>query len=235
MLSSLFLSSALALLAAADQTVTVGQNGLKFNPESITAAVGEKITFQFYPNNHSVVAAAFDSPCTPRTGANALFSGFSFATASGQSPSTFVYTVASTNATWLYCSQGRHCQSGMVAVINPPTSGNRTLAAFRSAAALAPNNVSPSVGVTGGSINGTSTTGTTNGTSTSTTGSTSSTSTAGGSSTSTSSSAGSTGTSSSSSNSTSSPTPKANAASTTAIYGVQGVLGLLLAGFAYFM
>jgi hypothetical protein len=42
---------------------------------------------------------------------------------------------------FFYCSQGRHCQQGFVGVINPTP--ERSLAAYRAAAANAPRNLSP--------------------------------------------------------------------------------------------
>jgi plastocyanin len=55
-------------------TVSVGQNGLTFTPDTIHANVGEQITFQFFPKNHSVVQADFNNPCNPSGGG--IFSGF---------------------------------------------------------------------------------------------------------------------------------------------------------------
>lgn len=68
---------------------------------------------------------------------------------------TYTVPVRDTNPVWFYCPQARHCQSGMVGAINPPSSG-QTLDMFRAAAAQAPNNVSPSSGTSssGGQIGG---------------------------------------------------------------------------------
>lgn len=54
--------------------VAVGQNGLTFTPDTLTAAVGDTVTFHFYPINHSVVQSSFEKPCTPIN--NGIFSGF---------------------------------------------------------------------------------------------------------------------------------------------------------------
>lgn len=59
---------------SAIQTVSVGQNGLTFTPDTIHAKIGEQITFQFFPKNHSVVQADFNNPCNPSAGG--IFSGF---------------------------------------------------------------------------------------------------------------------------------------------------------------
>jgi plastocyanin len=61
--------------ASSVQTITVGQSGLKFSPESVVVAPGKSVVFQFYPGNHSVIQSAFDTPCAPAN-ASAFFSGF---------------------------------------------------------------------------------------------------------------------------------------------------------------
>lgn len=57
-----------------------------------------------------------------------------------------VFTIAinDTKPIWFYCSQAKHCQSGMVGVINAPAANSsRTLATFKDLAAKAPANLSP--------------------------------------------------------------------------------------------
>ena len=53
------------LAYAATHSVTVGQNGLSYSPNNIKAAVGDKVDFNFFPKNHSVVASSFAKPCVP--------------------------------------------------------------------------------------------------------------------------------------------------------------------------
>jgi hypothetical protein len=68
--------------------------------------------------NHSVAAGDFASPCTPQTPAtNAFFSGFMPTDKEGQL--TYTIPIRDTNPIWFYCSQAKHCQEGMVGVINP--------------------------------------------------------------------------------------------------------------------
>lgn len=67
-------TSASGSAAPAVQTVAVGQSGLNFVPDSVTASVGSQIRFVFYPKNHSVAQSTFDNPCNPSQ--NALYSGF---------------------------------------------------------------------------------------------------------------------------------------------------------------
>jgi plastocyanin len=115
-----YTATATATAAPAVQTVSVGRDGLVFTPDTITAKVGERITFQFFPKNHSVVQADFNNPCNPSEGA--IFSGF-IPTANGPAPETFTITVEDEKPVWLYCAALRpspHCAAGMVAVINPP-------------------------------------------------------------------------------------------------------------------
>jgi len=142
-------STALAVTALAgtafakDITVGVGKNGLTFEPSEVKAEVGDTVWFKFWPKNHSVAQANFAKPCEPLDGG--LWSGFVPTQETAKASSwTFSYNV--TNATapvWFYCSQGQHCQNGMVGVINPPANPNRTLKAFTAAAKEAQANLSP--------------------------------------------------------------------------------------------
>ncbi|KAJ4336299.1 hypothetical protein N0V95_008646 [Ascochyta clinopodiicola] len=176
--STLFAATALAGSAlAADHKVAVGTKtgDLVFKPDSITAAEGDTVTFHFWPKNHSVAQATFNSPCAPMN--NGFWSGF-VATTDTQNVANSSFTYEVTNASapvWFYCTQGKHCQSGMVGVINPPATGAKTLAAFKNASAEVSSNVSPTVKAgTGGNLteNSTSTSpsGTASGTPASSTG-----------------------------------------------------------------
>jgi plastocyanin len=109
------LSFVAGLASAANHDVMVGQSGLTFSPNNLTAAQGDTVTFHYYPKAHSVVQAAFASPCQPLSGG--FFSGF-VPSSTGEANMTFVITVNSTKPIWYYCSQGMHCQAGMVGVIN---------------------------------------------------------------------------------------------------------------------
>jgi plastocyanin len=72
--------------AGSIQTVTVGENGLSFSPNSITAAVGSIIEFHFFAPTHSVAQSSFSSPCAPLSGGTGFFSG-TITTSSGQNVS----------------------------------------------------------------------------------------------------------------------------------------------------
>lgn len=129
---------------AKDITVGVGKTGLTFEPAEITAEEGDTIHFKFWPKNHSVAQAAFAKPCEPSKGG--FWSGFVPTTDTAKAADTaFMYTVTNASAPiWFYCTQGKHCQEGMVGVINAPSQGNKTLDAFKKAAIDAAENLSPS-------------------------------------------------------------------------------------------
>lgn len=136
-----FLSAIAATANAATIQVAVGQNGLTYLPNDIKAAVGDSVEFSFFPKNHTVTQSSFAQPCHPL--ANGFFSSF-VPTTSSPSGTTFTILVNDTKPIWLYCGQttGNHCQSGMVAAINAPTTGN-TLAAFVALAKNATTSTSP--------------------------------------------------------------------------------------------
>ncbi|KAK6346398.1 hypothetical protein TWF730_010724 [Orbilia blumenaviensis] len=118
-----------------------------FEPAEIQAEVGDLIQFQFHPMNHSVVRASFADPCIPiedspaGNGTVGFFSGFMPVAESAEVMPTFTIRVENDKPIWFYCSQGRHCQAGMVGAINP--TAEKTLADFTSRAAQAEANLSP--------------------------------------------------------------------------------------------
>ncbi|KAI0399221.1 hypothetical protein F4802DRAFT_590632 [Xylaria palmicola] len=153
--STSVIATALLGLASA-QTVHVvsvssANKSLAFYPDNLKAAVGDMIQFQFLAGNHSVVQSNFDNPCTPIqqhvADQKGMFSGYMNVAASAATGMIPVYTmeVKNTNPLWLYCSQGKHCQAGMVLVVNENTSANstRSLANFKTISAQAPANVDP--------------------------------------------------------------------------------------------
>lgn len=134
-------------------TVKVGQTALTFSPWNVTAAVGDKIEFHFYPTTHSVAQAAFDKPCEPSSD-TAFFSGgvTTQAVMSGkrirQDTTTadmkiFTITVNDTKPIWYYCGFPSHCQGGMVGVINQAATGAKTIEAFAAAAKNVKTTVAP--------------------------------------------------------------------------------------------
>ncbi|KAG4431676.1 hypothetical protein IFR05_012842 [Cadophora sp. M221] len=152
----MYFSSTLVTLAAVVATasaqegttiqVTVGKGGLVYTPNDIKAEVGTNIEFSFFPKNHTVTQSSFKDPCHPLE--NGFFSSF-VPTANSPSGSTFTITVKDTKPIWLYCGQGNHCQTGMVAAINAPATGN-TFEAFALLAKNATASTSPPGGAAGG-------------------------------------------------------------------------------------
>ncbi|KUJ11344.1 uncharacterized protein LY89DRAFT_689215 [Mollisia scopiformis] len=110
---------------AATHTVSVGADGLNFNPHEITgAAVGDIIEYRFYPQNHSVARAAFGpNPCIPYedTGAGLVgfWSGFQPIAVVLNDPPIFRVRVNDTAPIFYYCSAPNACFEGMIGVINP--------------------------------------------------------------------------------------------------------------------
>jgi plastocyanin len=104
-------TSLISLVAAANVAVDVGTGGLVYAPNSVTAAVGDTVTFTFGGSFHSVVESTFDAPCTAKAG------GFSVGAQS--TAATFTINVTSTDPIYYYCSVAAHCSDGMVGIINP--------------------------------------------------------------------------------------------------------------------
>ncbi|KAK3389917.1 extracellular serine-rich protein [Podospora didyma] len=134
--------------AAVDIRIDVGLTPLTFTPNTTTAKVGDYLEYHFHTaTQHSVVAGDFASPCTPaKTGG--FYSGFFSTTGTGENPNVFRVLVNTTDPIFFYCSYLRHCENGMVGVVNP---GSQTLAAYKSSAASASGSVSPP-GVFGGVV-----------------------------------------------------------------------------------
>jgi hypothetical protein len=64
-------------------------------------------------------------------------SGFMPVSPGGNVP-VFSVLVNDTNPIWMYCGQVGHCEKGMAMVINENESSNKTLEAYKAAAALLP-------------------------------------------------------------------------------------------------
>jgi plastocyanin len=112
---------------------TVENSGLHFEPQNVVAEIGDLIEFHFLPKNHTVVQSSFDKPCEPLADGSGIFSGFNFATPSGEADNVFTFLVENKQPFWYYCSQtvGNHCQKGMNGVINQNFDGDKTLAAYK--------------------------------------------------------------------------------------------------------
>ncbi|KZM25964.1 hypothetical protein ST47_g2897 [Ascochyta rabiei] len=97
--------------------VVVGGPQDTFVPNSVVAAVGDIIQFQFSNGNHTVTQSTADTACTPmEAGVHSGHIPFQ----DGQTEvGTFNVPVTSTDAMFLYCATGPHCQEGQVMIVNP--------------------------------------------------------------------------------------------------------------------
>ena len=97
--------------------VVVGGPQDTFVPNSVVAAVGDIVQFQFSNGNHTVTQSTADTACTPmEAGVHSGHIPFE----DGQTEvGTFNMPVTSTEPMFLYCATGPHCQEGQVMVINP--------------------------------------------------------------------------------------------------------------------
>ncbi|CAI4214049.1 unnamed protein product [Parascedosporium putredinis] len=114
---SFIVASLVAAATAAVHKINVGQGGLTFTPDSVTAEIDDIVEFHFVGGTH-------DAGTPGNT-------------------NVFHVVVNSTEPHFYYCSVGMHCANGMVAVINP--SEDQTIAAYKAASqgkpATAPNAV----------------------------------------------------------------------------------------------
>lgn len=153
--TALTLLSGLAV-ASAQQTfnVTVGANGLTFEPNQITAVVGDVVNFEFHPKNHTVSQSTFAQPCTYKAGG--VDSGFAPVAADATEFPVWTIKVTDLAPTWFFCAQGAHCTSGMVFAINVNTSSPNTFDAYMANAKAAgvTFGAAPSNSTTGGTATG---------------------------------------------------------------------------------
>ncbi|KAF8437847.1 Cupredoxin [Terfezia claveryi] len=140
--SKVAIFTTLAGLVSAQSTkvhvVKVGDKDAKliFTPDSLDAALGDSVQFQFYPTSHSVVRSNFENPCVPldpstSNGTSGFYSGIMPVEKSDTYMPTFTILVNETTPIWYYCGVPRHCQLGMVGVINPPKNSDKTLAKYK--------------------------------------------------------------------------------------------------------
>ena len=107
-------------LHAATHTVDVGALGaLRFEPDQITANVGDIVLFNFLSSNHTLTQSAYDQPCSNPGRFNTDFHQHNPRNQSG----VFLvsYLVTDANPQWFQCAQNSsisHCESGMVFGLN---------------------------------------------------------------------------------------------------------------------
>ncbi|GAB7364715.1 hypothetical protein MBLNU230_g5515t1 [Neophaeotheca triangularis] len=103
--------------------VSVAKVNHEFQPNSIRAEIGDIVSFQFFPTNHSVVRAAYGYPCVPyeyvKTGGRGFNSGFEPIAIISDNPPTWNLTVDSTEPIFYYCGAPGSCNDwGMIGSIN---------------------------------------------------------------------------------------------------------------------
>ncbi|OBT62251.1 hypothetical protein VE03_08060 [Pseudogymnoascus sp. 23342-1-I1] len=124
-------------------------NTLTFSPNNLVADVGDMVQFQFGVGNHTVTQSTFDAPCLPMdsagTNVTAISTGFMPVAANATTAPLYTIPILDKTPIWLYCAQGKHCQNGMVMVINENTAKNasRSLEAYIASSAAAPVTVAP--------------------------------------------------------------------------------------------
>jgi len=123
------------------QVSTPDGSSLRYYPEKVQAPPGSWVQFQFYPKNHTVTQSTFGNPCVPinsvMSNVTGIKSGFMPVAPNAAIP-VFSVLVNDTNPIWLYCGQIGHCQKGMAMVINEKEGSNKTLEAYKAAAAMLP-------------------------------------------------------------------------------------------------
>ncbi|CAK7202930.1 hypothetical protein SEUCBS139899_005657 [Sporothrix eucalyptigena] len=132
--------------AGATHTVTVGgPKGLQYEPNSISANVGDMVIFTFLSQNHTVTQSAFATPCELLAGG--MDSGFQpNANNSVNPPPQVALQVMVATPLWFYCRQKGHCGQGMTFSINP--TANKTQAMFQEMA-IAQNGTGTGSAITG--------------------------------------------------------------------------------------
>ncbi|KAK0218563.1 hypothetical protein EDD85DRAFT_915880 [Armillaria nabsnona] len=120
-----------------DHKIVVGIDGkLEYGPANISASIGDTVTFEFHPNNHTVTQSTFQHPCQPlaetsTSGQTGFSSGFRPVAADATEFPTFQIKINDTAPVWGYCGQTNHCGSGMVFSINAVETGPNNFAAFK--------------------------------------------------------------------------------------------------------
>jgi len=130
MCAALLSLAVIPVARGADHQVIVGGGPLQFNPNQVTAAPGDTVSFTFKQANHTATQSSLQNPCQQAPGG--FDSGFVPVPATNTAGPFPIaqFTVQDTNPVWVYCRQANHCQQGMVFAINPGSD----FAAFQAAA-----------------------------------------------------------------------------------------------------
>ncbi|KAG6852541.1 hypothetical protein C0991_011057 [Blastosporella zonata] len=119
--------------------ISVGVDGLTYTPANISASIGDTVTFEFYPANHTATQSSFLNPCqalseTSTTGQVGFKSDFMPVSANATTFPTFQITINDTAPIFGYCGHPGHCAAGMVFSINAVESGPDNFSAFQNLA-----------------------------------------------------------------------------------------------------
>lgn len=102
--------------------IIVGGATLTFTPNSVQAAPGDILQFQFASRNHTVTQSIPTNPCQPNLDGpgvdETVHSGFIAFSNDDTHVGTFNVPVRDTEPMFLYCAQAQHCQKGMVMAVN---------------------------------------------------------------------------------------------------------------------
>jgi plastocyanin len=144
-----------ATAAAATHTVVVGGTaGLVYTPDTIAAAVGDMVIFEFQSNNHTATQSAFTTPCEKLAGG--VDSGFMPNINNTVNPAPqMAMQVTVATPIWFYCRQSGHCGKGMTFSINPTM--NKTQADFQQMA-IQQNGTGSTAVIAGGAAKSSATT-----------------------------------------------------------------------------
>ncbi|KAJ7649560.1 Cupredoxin [Mycena polygramma] len=143
--------------APVNHVIKVGIDQLNYTPSNISAAIGDTVTFEFHPKNHTVTQSSFLEPCKPLaetspSGQVGFKSGFQFVADNATTFPNFTITINDTTPIWGYCGQQGppvHCTSGMVFSINAVESGPNNFAAFKELAMRSGDNGTAAAAVSG--------------------------------------------------------------------------------------
>ncbi|KAJ7631079.1 hypothetical protein FB45DRAFT_833974 [Roridomyces roridus] len=126
---SMGLAAFAPLVLGAVHDIQVGDTGLEYSPQAISAQPGDQVVFHFHPKNHTVSQSSFADPCGLKDGG--FHSGFMpvAANVSMDALPTFTVSVNDTSPIWVYCGQAAgtpasHCGAGMVFAINCGADGS---------------------------------------------------------------------------------------------------------------
>ncbi|KAF9532940.1 hypothetical protein CPB83DRAFT_880548 [Crepidotus variabilis] len=110
------------------------QGVLRFVPWAVNASAGDTVHFMWNANNHTVTKGSALLPC------NKSNDSTTFATGQQSKGFTFDLKINDTEPIFFFCGTPTHCQKGMFAAINAPSSAGTATSVGSMIPALAANN-----------------------------------------------------------------------------------------------